>query len=473
MKLARKLTLALLAVTVAVLALNAFERIERDRNALREDIHRDHRSLGHALRVVLLESFREDGEQRALSLVEAANQRESTLQISWSWLPERLRQPELAPTQRGALLRGEDVESVAEVEGVPWLSSDFPLRLDDGRSGTLQIRESLASESEAVRRTILHTIASTAIVALLAGIVTSWLGIWLVGRPVARLVQKARRVGAGDLSGPIELVSSDEIGDLSREMNAMCDRLDAESRARQHALEQLRHAERLATVGRLAAGIAHELGTPLNVVAIEAKRIAIGRSRGTDAEDAGRVIAEQAQRMTNIIRQLLDFARRRTPNPREVDLGQLTHDTLLLVGALAARQHVSLRHEQRERVCVRADSGQLAQVLTNLLMNAVQAMPQGGEVEIVTGCEHAESGAEARAFVRIRDRGIGIGDDALSRIFEPFFTTKEVGQGTGLGLAVAHGIVEEHGGVIEVESRVNEGATFTVRLPSVVAQEVA
>ena len=472
MKLARKLTLALLGVMVTVLALNAYERVRRDRQALRDDIHRDHRALGDALRVVVLESFREDGEQRALSLVEAANQRESTLQIAWSWLPETPGAIALSSAEQRALSRGEDVESVRELEGTPWLASYFPLRLDDGRVGALTIRESLSSEADAVRRTVVHTLVTTGAVALLAGLVTSLLGIWMVGRPVAQLMDKARRVGAGDLSGPIELVARDELGDLAREMNAMCDRLDAESRARQHALEQLRHAERLATVGRLAAGIAHELGTPLNVIAIEAKRIALGRVSGDGAAEGGRAIAQQAQRMTDIIRQLLDFARRRTPKPSDVDLGELARETLLLVNALAMRQRITPRITERERVRVQVDSGQLAQVLTNLMVNAIQAMPGGGEIEIETGRDSAADPARP-AFVRIRDHGCGIGEEALPRIFEPFFTTKDVGQGTGLGLAVAHGIIEEHGGIIEVESREGEGATFTVRLPDRSVREVA
>jgi signal transduction histidine kinase len=176
--------------------------------------------------------------------------------------------------------------------------------------------------------------------------------------------------------------------------------------------------------------------------------------------------------MTAIIRQLLDFARRRTLRPSDVELGEPVRETLALVSALAARQQVSLRHVPRGSALARVDPVQLQQVLTNLVVNAVQAMPDGGEVRIETGQEDAE-GLAGAAYVRVIDRGTGIAPEALPRIFEPFFTTKDVGQGTGLGLAVAHGIVEEHGGRIEVHSELGKGSTFTVRLPGSRRQEAA
>jgi signal transduction histidine kinase len=458
MQLARKLTLAILALVVAMLVLNAVERVYRDRRAIRDDIRRDHRSLGHALQVVVRESFREDGEQRALSLVEAANQRESTVQITWLWLPARGHARRLSERQRLTLARGDDAELVAPNGQVAWLYSYFPVLLHDGRFGAIEIGESLGPEGEIVRAAVLRTVFSSFALAVLAALLTSWLGVWLVGRPVAQLTEKARRVGAGDLSGPIQLSQRDELGDLAREMNAMCDRL-------QHTLEQLRHAERLATVGRLAAGIAHELGTPLNVVSIEAKRIAVGRAVGEAAQEGAAVITAQAERMTEIIRQLLDFAGRRTPRPVDLELGELAAQTLLLVGALAARHRITLRHAEKAKAYVHADAGQLQQVLTNLVVNAVQAMPAGGEVCVETGTHPRD--VSCGAFMRVIDRGTGIAPDDLPRIFEPFFTTKEVGHGTGLGLAVAHGIVGEHGGRIDVENKPGEGATFTVCLPAI------
>jgi two-component system NtrC family sensor kinase len=459
MKLARKLTLAILVVMVAVLALNAAERVSRDRRALRDDIRRDHHSLARALQVVVRESFREDGEQRALSLVEAANQRESAMQIRWLWVTPGKTLRQLNASQTARLARGGDVELVSQKLGMRWLYTYAPVLLDDGRKGAIELSESLASEDEIVRSALLRTALSTLTVAILAALVTAAVGLWFVGRPVAALTEKARRVGAGDLSGPLTLTQRDELGDLAREMNAMCDRLEGETRARQQALAQLRHAERLNTVGRLAAGIAHELGTPLHVVGLEAKRIAVGRAQGTAAIESAQVVVAQVERMSSIIRQLLDFARQRTPHPAPLQLGDIARATVQLVAALATRSGVVLE-VTAEPARVDADAGQLQQVVTNLIVNALEASAAGSTVRVETG-QRAQS-----AFLRVIDRGIGIASEALPRIFEPFFTTKDVGQGTGLGLAVAHGIVEEHGGRIEVESVLGQGAQFTVWLPS-------
>jgi signal transduction histidine kinase len=451
---------------VAVLSLNALERVVRDRRLVRDDIRRDHRSLGHALQVVVHESFREDGEQRALKLVEAANQRENAARISWRWLERGKGLGPLTEAQVRALVRGEDVETVGQRLGLPWLYTYAPVQLDDGRAGTIELAEPLAFEDEIVQAVVLRTIMSTLLIGVLAALVTNWLGVWMVGRPVAQLMEMARRVGAGDLSQPLALAQRDELGDLASEMNAMCARLEREQRARQLALEQLRHAERINTVGRLAAGVAHELGTPLNVVGLEAKRIAIGRAVGEDAQEGAKVIATQAERMTLIIGQLLDFARRRSPRLSDVELGEVASTTLSLVAALAARGGVSLVHDEQSKVHVNADAGQLQQVLTNLVVNALQASPRGAEVRVSTGREQSAEAPGLAAFVRVVDAGSGIEPDAMPRIFEPFFTTKDVGQGTGLGLAVAEGIVEEHGGLIHVTSTPGAGASFTIRLPA-------
>ena len=373
--------------------------------------------------------------------------------------------------ERDGLERGQDVEVIARRRGVAWLFSYYPLVLEGRPLGVIEVSESLEAEAEAARATVLRTVLSTLIIATLTAFLTHFLGMWLVGRPVAQLMEKARRVGAGDLSGPIELTQRDELSDLAREMNAMCARLESESRARQHALEQLRHAERLATVGRLAAGVAHELGTPLNVVTLEAKRIAVGRAVAERAVEAATTIGAQAERMAEIIRQLLDFARRRAPRPSCEDLTGLVRKDLSVLGSLAARQNVRIELVEGAEVRVRVDPGQFGQVLTNLLVNGIQAMPNGGEVRVEVGRESVDDAPELAAFVRVIDAGVGIAEADLPRIFEPFYTTKDVGQGTGLGLAVAHGIVEEHGGRIEVESVLAEGARFTVRLPLAEAAE--
>jgi len=249
----------------------------------------------------------------------------------------------------------------------------------------------------------------------------------------------------------------------------------AETAARVHAMQQLRHAERLVTVGKLASGIAHELGTPLNVVSGRAKMISQSPEASEPVRNNARIVMEQSERMTQIIRQLLDFARAGKPNKALVDLQHLAASTLSLLRPIADKRRVTLRFEAGDPVReVVADAAQLQQVLTNLVVNAVQASPPSSVVEI--GLRAASNAskpgaatppAAARGFVCITicDHGTGMGEDTLERVFEPFFTTKDVGEGTGLGLAVAYGIVQEHGGFITVESKLGEGSRFEVYLP--------
>jgi signal transduction histidine kinase len=258
----------------------------------------------------------------------------------------------------------------------------------------------------------------------------------------------------------------------------MCVQLDDANRqlavatdARIAALEQLRHADRLKTVGQLASGVAHELGTPLNVVSGRANMIARGMVEGDAVTDSARIIAEQAARIAAIIRQLLDFSRRRGPSLGPVDLRPIAARTIELLGTLARKRSVTLAVESpAAALSARVDPGQIQQVLTNLVVNGLQAMPEGGTLTIRLDRRHATPPADVGgpsgefATVTVEDHGAGIAPENLPRVFEPFFTTKEVGEGTGLGLSVAYGIVREHGGWIDVQSVPGQRTRFTVFL---------
>jgi two-component system NtrC family sensor kinase len=278
-------------------------------------------------------------------------------------------------------------------------------------------------------------------------------------------VDKTRRIGAGDLTGPLLLGGRDELARVAGALDRMCDRL-AETR------DQLRHADRLSTVGKLASGIAHELGTPLNVVGGRAKRI-LRRAVPPDTGEDARIIVEQTDRMAAIIRQLLDFARRRGAARAPADVAGIARDVLRLLAPIAAKREVTLELDDGGAAArVPVDAGQIQQALTNLVMNGIQAMPRGGELRVAITRARATrpppgEGPEAEYLVvRVRDAGEGIRPEHLPHVFEPFFTTKDVGEGTGLGLSVTYGIVAEHGGFIDVESEPGRGATFTVHLPA-------
>jgi signal transduction histidine kinase len=315
--------------------------------------------------------------------------------------------------------------------------------------------------------------------AALVVLLVSVVGVRMVGRPVQELVEKTRRIAAGDLSGPVHVKSRDEFRELADSINDMCaqlgasqERLRRETAARIQAIEQLRHADRLRTVGRLAAGIAHELGTPLNVVAGRAGLIASGKLSAEDVNKSAGTIKTEADRMTGIIRQLLDFARRSTPRRTVVDLRQVVSGTADLLAGIARKRNVQIVLAAADApLTANVDVGQLQQVLTNLIMNAVQAMPQGGTVELALDGTRAispyrpDDGEADFVCISVKDSGAGIASEHLEQIFEPFFTTKDVGEGTGLGLSISYGIVQEHGGWIDVASETDQGTCFFVYVP--------
>jgi signal transduction histidine kinase len=342
----------------------------------------------------------------------------------------------------------------------------------------LEFTESLSELDQRTSETIRGTLGLVSAVATLSVLVMVLAGIRIVGRPLESLIEKTKRVGKGDFSGPVDLQRHDELGQLAESLNQMCNQLAAqqeqieeETTARLSAMQQLRHADRLKTVGRLAAGIAHELGTPLNVVSGRAGLIASGRLSDDDVKTSATAIKTEADKITGIIRQLLDFARRTTPQHAAVDLRHVLRQTVDLLSSLAEKQQVQIRVAGLDEPQVAdVDARQIQQVLTNVLVNAIHAMPQGGEVAVKLGCETTvppdQVQSEPRNYVRIavRDEGTGIDAEHLEQIFEPFFTTKDVGEGTGLGLSIAYGIVQEHGGWIDVASEPGRGSCFSIYL---------
>ena len=255
---------------------------------------------------------------------------------------------------------------------------------------------------------------------------------------------------------------------FARLLASLHHRIVLEISAREDALGQLRHAERLATLGKLASGIAHEVGTPLNVISGRAELIAAGGLSAYAVTTSAGVIIKQAERVAAIVRQLLDFARRGGTRVERTDLTSLLEHTALLLGPLASKSGVEIALEG-PRVDADVNPSELQQVLTNLLTNAIHALPGGGKVEVTLGVELArpERGGARRecSVIRVRDHGTGIAPDVLPRIFEPFFTTRDVGVGTGLGLSVVYGIMQDHGGWVAVETAVNRGTTLSLYLP--------
>jgi signal transduction histidine kinase len=486
MKLVRRLTLYLLVVIGTVVGVDTWLGVRAHLKLFEEDARRDERVLGRAFATAVEAEWRARGEGSASALIEEASRREDGVEIRLVRLDLPPGDPLAPEASASALEAWADDRALLQLrhEGehgarlLTYVALATPL---DERPFALEISETLSHERTYPLARVRRTLAAAALTLLACGAIAWGVGVRLVGRPVSRLVAKARRIGSGDFSEPLLLPGCDEFSLLAVEMNAMAGQLDAaarrvsvESAQRIAALEQLRHADRLTTVGKLASGLAHELGTPLNVVSGRAKMIASGEATGPDeVVSCARIVCQQAERMTGIVRQLLDFARRRSPEKSPTDVAQLARQTASLLEPLAGRRGVHLLCADAGAPLVAAlDASQVQQALTNLVVNAIQATKAAGTVRLRALRQDVDSRAQAPrpaggyAVLEVSDDGEGIPAERLGVIFDPFFTTKGIGEGTGLGLSVAHGIVQEHGGWIEVESAPGRGSCFRIWLPA-------
>jgi signal transduction histidine kinase len=323
---------------------------------------------------------------------------------------------------------------------------------------------------------LLNTVTLLIAVTLL----TVWLVRRLILRPLHELVRGARALSRGDLAYRIsEKRTVGELTEVAMEFNSMAGRLEeARSQVLREAEERvelerrLRDAEKLAGVGRVAAGLAHEVAAPLNVISGRAEMMLREEMPRGPRERNLRIIVDQIARITTIIRSRLDFARRREPRMGLVDLAELADQMGDFLSAEFAARGISFARAGAEEAWVKGDADLLHQALTNLTLNAVHAVEEihdrPRQVTIrVSVIEPFPEAAAGQVVVEIADNGQGIPSDVLPRIFEPFFTTKP--RGTGLGLALTRSIIADHGGTIEVMEPVpgELGARFRITLTAV------
>lgn len=483
MKLAIKLCSILVPGIVVILAVDAYLAVRRESEDFLSDMEHDATLLGHAMKDLVADVWKTSGEQRALRLVEEANREEDVVQMRWVWLEQAAdapHKPQVDLEKLGPVVRGAEASfRVSGRSKAGQLVAYVPVPVPGRHRGALELSESMARLRSHNRTTISRALAVAGGLLTVGGASVAVLGAILVARPLGQLAAMVRRIGEGDLEARVDLRTGDELSELAHALNMMCQHLSQsrdtarkETEARIAAIEQLRHADRLATVGRLASGIAHEVGTPLNVISARAKQIRTGELQEVEVKKNADVIGTQSDRIARTIRQLLALARPSRGGMEPVDLGKTARASMTLLKPLAERHGVSLRAVVcHEPPIVLASEGQMEQVLTNLIVNAIQAMPQGGEAVVEVSrhraCRPGDAEAKARtcACVSVSDEGVGIAEEDLSKVFDPFFTTKDVGEGTGLGLSLAYEIVHERGGWIEVSSTAGRGSCFSIYLP--------
>jgi signal transduction histidine kinase len=496
MRLAMKLALVYMAANMVLACIYGYLAMRREVDVFHRQVAEEAQEMEPVMERVLTDAWtlkRDVGVRE--SLQRFCSEQPQPMRVRWVWfdLHEDAADEEFRPAASSKLmtevaLQEHRVLDAEAPDGASYVVIYWPMSLSPDRQGGLEFAHPMAALTANQRDVITRTGLLIFGMALISGLLAIFLGVRFVGRPLQRLIAKARLISIGNFKEPLEIRSHDELEELADNLNRMCASLEdsqrklrEETAARIAAIEQLRHADRLKTVGRLAAGIAHELGTPLNVVAGRAGLIGSGKLGAEEVAKSATAIREEADKMTRIIRQLLDFARTNTSRKQPVDLRSVIRQTIGMLDGIAERHRIRLLFDEGpEAAMAEVDASQIQQVLTNLSINAAQAMPNGGPVTFKLdrrkvpstlsvpsseGTQNLPYTMECFA-ISVCDEGVGIPEEHMSQIFEPFFTTKEVGAGTGLGLSIAYGIVQEHGGWIEVASEVGKGSCFTVYLPA-------
>jgi two-component system NtrC family sensor kinase len=336
---------------------------------------------------------------------------------------------------------------------------------------------------QASRRMLAYTLIALLDISLL-----SWLFVWrLVGQPLRHLKDGTKELADGNLGYQLKVESRDEVGELATSFNRMSlqlcaaneeivawaktleERVDQKTRELKRAHEHVLHVEKMATIGKMAAVVAHEINNPLSGILTYAKllrrwieRGEVETSKRQDAEQCLDLIADESRRCGDLVKNLLTFSRTAPMNVQTTDLNSVVDRSVRLIAHQLKLNGVELHPDlPQDLPRIQCDPGQIEQVVLALVMNAIDAMPHGGNLWLSTRLRADSSEVE----IRVRDDGSGIPPDVLPQIFEPFLTTKETGKSVGLGLAVSQNIVEGHRGRIEVESEPGKGTTFTVTLP--------
>jgi len=330
-----------------------------------------------------------------------------------------------------------------------------------------------------LRNKVIFTFLGVAIVSVILLSIVGYLITSNIVKPLKELLDATKKVAGGDLAHRVQIKSRDEIGQLARSFNHMTmelqkatenylmlnrtleDKVREKSRKLKEAQEQLIQSEKLTSLGKMAAGVAHEINNPLTSILINTHLIA------EKLKDDGRfqknlnLIIDETTRCSEIVKGLLEFSRQTPPKKTPADINEVIEKTLLLLRSQLLVHNVKVAKDlDGDLPKIMIDINKIEQVFTNIVLNAIEAMPDGGMLFV-----SSRISADSR-FVEIefRDEGVGIPKENINRIFDPFFTTKGT-KGTGLGLSVSYGIVQQHRGTIDVQSELGKGTSVTIHLP--------
>ncbi len=491
MRLSSRLLIPLLLAVAGVMAAYGAWALYQRQTVLAEEARRETRAYATALGISLEQAFRDPDLRDVQAIIDRISRERQIYGVlvygadgRTLFASDPLQAGTTAPPALlgKVLATGQVTEFERRIGDEHVYSVLHPIPGPSGRvAAAFEVAQPLASLRAETARVRQRFALNTLTLLVAVTVLILWLVRRLIGRPLERLVAAVRALGRGEMSHRLTPdPGGGELAELAREFNRMVEHLQAaraglirEGEERVLLERRLRQTEKLAAVGSLAAGLAHEIAAPLHVIRGRAEMLLRRGPQPEASERNLRIIVEQIGRITLVVQNLLDFARRREPRIERTDQARVIDGVTEFLEGEFARTGVVVVREGAPAAEIDGDPHLLHQVFTNLFMNAMQAMEAADGARRITvrlgvagpGEESAGS-APGEVRVEVEDAGPGIPAEALPRVFEPFFTTKTGGQGTGLGLAVVRGIVEEHGGQIDAGASPAGGARFRIVFPA-------
>lgn len=498
MKLGTKLIVSLVIVVIVTMTIHGYLSIQQERESVERELRVGMRGFARVLQATLRHLYAErrdlTGTQEFIDIAGPKGNihgvivydrgarpvvRSASLRYATDF-PDLDLSPIMQLDPAPVLRDGKTVEDYLRGRGVLISYRIEPILDSDNRIvGALVLARQgyrLLAGIEQRRSRIIYT---TSALVILLSLLILFLVRRGITRPIHELIGRIREIGKGRWEQRIEISGRDEVAALAREFNSMREKLQesysrllVEQREKLKLERELRHTERLASVGRLAAGLAHEIGTPLNIIGGRAEYLLRRARTHEELQENLAIMRSQIDRITAIVRQLLEFSRRREPVFRAVDLPALLRNVQRLLEHQIREKSIRVEMEMVDDLPpIKADSDLLQQVFINLYSNSIHAVSRGGLIKIraaIAGHDQLkpnQTNGACQLRIWFEDNGAGIAPEHLEQVFDPFFTTKDVGEGSGLGLSVAYGIIQDHKGEIKVESEPARYARFIINLP--------
>jgi signal transduction histidine kinase len=361
----------------------------------------------------------------------------------------------VSPKKKERIIRAELGDPVSE-EGKAY-NVIVPVVAGDEQYGYIHLKINTEDFSELIKMSAIRRIGAASAVFGLGIVIAAFLS-WMYTKPIYKVVNAARRVAAGDLTPDLSTERKDEIGELTQSFNFMVQKL-REKRALE---EKLREVEHLSGIGQFARGIAHEIRNPLNFISLsidhlKGKYIPLEKEKKEKFESLITSIKQEIQRLNKLVEDFLDYGRPIRLSLQEVELGNLIEEVVALVLAKAEQDSIEVHRQYEVLPKLSLDPELIKTCILNVILNAFQAMPDGGKLSIST------KATDSKVSLIIEDTGFGVSKENLPKIFDPFFSTKD--RGLGLGLAITKRVVEEHGGKVDFQSIEKKGSTVTMSFP--------